>query len=382
MRTVRNHYEVLGLPRNATSAQIKRRYRELVRKYHPDVARDKTTSHRLFIQINEAYEALNDPVRRKAYDETLDLDAMIRQQRFAASRQSEPTRPRTAQSAGPASGSRQTPYPKVAQLLRDAQFAFIGKRLNTAADLCKEALGIDPRSARACAILGDIYRARGKTDAAIKHYNYAVQFDPTDSESEKKLIGLVGKHVKAQRAYQSVPDPKRLRIVNAIWWSIVFLLIMLIRVYPGTPIPWLRVYIPQVSTWSWNLVVFIACASALAGALLSVNGFLRHPDDELVFDNSGASWAIVPVGFILLIGSGFFFIGAAGFYILFGALQGSLSRSVLTVFGLVVGVVLLAAVMCEPAARTQLMLYGGNVAFLSSLFGWYTGAALKPLGAE
>ena len=107
MRTVRNHYEVLGLPRNATSAQIKRRYRELVRKYHPDVARDKTTSHRLFLQINEAYEALNDPVRRKAYDETLDLDAMIRQQRFAASRQSEPTRPRTAQSAGPASGSRQ-----------------------------------------------------------------------------------------------------------------------------------------------------------------------------------------------------------------------------------------------------------------------------------
>ena len=355
MRTSRNHYEVLGLPRNATPAQIKRRYRELVHKYHPDVAVDKTASHRLFLQINEAYEGLNDPVRRKAYDETL---------------------------ARPASGSRQTPSHMVAQLLRDAQFAFIQKRPNAAADLCKEALGIDPRSARANAMLGDIYRAQGKTNAAIKHYNYAVQFDPTDSVSEKKLIGLVGKHVKAQRAYQSVPDPKRLRFVNAIWWSIVFLLIMLIRVYPGAPIPWLRVYIPQISTWSWNVVAFIACASALAGALLSVNGLLRHPDDELVFDNSGASWAIVPVGFILLIGSGFFFLGAAGFYILFGALQGSLSRSVVTVFGLVVGVVLFASMMCEPAARTQVMLYGGNVAFLSSLFGWYTGAALKPLGAD
>ncbi len=71
MRTTRTHYEVLGLRRGAALAQIKRAYKKLVRKYHPDVARDKDTAHRLFIQIKDAYEVLSDPVRRRAYDETL-----------------------------------------------------------------------------------------------------------------------------------------------------------------------------------------------------------------------------------------------------------------------------------------------------------------------
>ena len=377
MRTSRNHYEVLGLPRNASLAQVKRRYRELVRKFHPDVAKDKTTSHRLFLQINEAYEVLKDPERRKSYDETLDLDAMINAQRVARSAGSPPS---SAQR--PSAGAAPHAARSVAQLLKDAQFAFIQKRPNAAAELCKEALQMDPRNARANAILGDIYRVQGKTSAAIKHYNYALQFDPTDRDSEKKLLGLVGKQVGAQRSYTHISDPNRLRVANAFWWTLVFFLILLIRVYPGTPIAWLKYYIPQVSLWSWNLVGLIAGASAVGGALLSANGILRHPDDELVFDNGGNSWAIVPVGFILLIGSGFFFAGAAGFYLVFGALQGSLSKSVLTVFGLVVGIVLLAALMYEPNARLQVIAFGGNVAFLSSLLGWYTGAALKPLGAD
>jgi len=373
MRTTRSHYEVLGLPKTATVAQIKRRYRELVRRYHPDVAADKSTSHRLFLQINQAYEVLNDAARKKAYDESLELDAMIQAKRAAAQQPS-------AQATRPA-GAPHAPR-KVPQLLKDAQFAFIQKRFATAADLCKRALAIESRSARACAMLGDIYRAQGKTSSAIKYYNYAVQYDPTDSDSEKKLLNLVGKHMRAERMYNSVPDPVRMRVTNAIWWTVVFFMIFLIRVYPGAPIPWLRTYIPQVSMWSWNLVIFIAAASAVGGAILSVNGLLRHPDDELVFDNTGGSWAIVPVGFILMIGSGFFFLGAAGFYIVIGALQGSLSRSVLTTFALVVCVVILAALMYQPQAMKQVLLFGGNVAFLSSLFGWYTGSALKPVGAD
>lgn len=367
MRTTRSHYEVLGLPRNVNPAQIKRRYRELVRKFHPDVSKDKTTSHRLFLQINEAYEVLSDSDRRKAYDETLDLDAMIRAKRAAGA-----TTTPSGQPSQPPGTS--TPRRNNGQLLKDAQFAFIQKRLSTAADLCKEALQADPRNARACAMLGDIYRAQGKSTSAIKYYNFAIQFDPKDNESQKKLLNLIGKQVEAQRAHGTAQDPAKLRVLNAIWWSIVFLLIMLIKIYPGTPIPWLKGYIPQVSMWSWNLVGFIAAASALAGALLSLNGLLRHPDDELVFDRGG-TWVVVPLGLV-------FFPGAAGFYILLGLLQGSLSRSVLTVFGLVVGIVLFASLLYEPHAGKQVLLFGGNVAFLSSLFGWYTGAALKPLSAE
>lgn len=358
MRTTRNHYEVLGLPRAATPAQIKRRYRELVRKYHPDIATDKATSHRLFLQVNEAYEILSDSSRRKAYDESLDLVKKV-----AAP---PPTAPRGG----------------VPQLLKDAQLAFIQRRFNTAADLCKQALGIDPRSSRAFAILGDIYRAQGKVNGAIKHYTFAVQFDPSDRDSQNKLIKLMDKQVGEQRSYSFEQTRSKLGFINATWWSIVFLLIMLIKVYPGVPIPWLRIYIPVIAGWSWNLIALMAGASAIACALLSLNGLLRHPDDELLLDNSGSSWSIVPVGPILLIGSGFFFIGVAGLYMVLGALQGSLSRSVLIVFGVVAGVVLFAALLYEPTARRQVLVYGGNVAFLSGLFGWYTGAAMKPLSAE
>ena len=378
MRTTRNHYEVLGLPRSSTPAQVKKRYRELVRKFHPDVAKDKETSHRLFIQINEAYEVLRDPSRRKAYDETLELDDMISAQREvrASKRAAAPKR----HSASVAQPPRE---PKnAAQLLKDAQFAFIQRRPNAAAQMCKQVLQLDPRNARACAMLGDIYRAQGKNGAAIKYYTLAVQHNPADSESEKKLLKLVGKQVEAQHRFESVDEPKNLQVVNSIFWSIVFFLLLLIHVYPGKPIPWLHYYIPQVARWSWNLVGFIAGASALTGALLSLNGLLRNPDNELVFGDSGNSWAIVPVGFILLIGSGFFFAGAAGFYLVFGALQGTISKSVVTVFGAVVGIVLIAALLYEPAARMQVITFGGNVAFLSCLFGWYTGAAMKPLSAE
>ncbi|OFX17703.1 MAG: hypothetical protein A2Z18_07480 [Armatimonadetes bacterium RBG_16_58_9] len=78
-------------------------------------------------------------------------------------------------------------------------------------------------------------------------------------------------------------------------------------------------------------------------------------------------------------GSGFFFLGAAGLYIVLGLVQNSLSRSILTIFGCVMGVVLLSAFMYNPQAWSQVLLFGGNVAFLSSLFGWYLGAMLRPL---
>src|SRR5947209_10837637 len=61
------YYEVLDLPRNATPESIKRRYRELARRYHPDVAKTADAGEK-FRAINEAYRVLSDPERRKNYD--------------------------------------------------------------------------------------------------------------------------------------------------------------------------------------------------------------------------------------------------------------------------------------------------------------------------
>ncbi|MDE1834810.1 MAG: DnaJ domain-containing protein [Candidatus Micrarchaeota archaeon] len=63
----KDYYEILGVPRNATSDQIKKAYRELALKLHPDRNKDpKATEH--FKEINEAYAVLGDEKKRKQYD--------------------------------------------------------------------------------------------------------------------------------------------------------------------------------------------------------------------------------------------------------------------------------------------------------------------------
>lgn len=62
-----DYYEVLGVPRDATSEQIKKAYRRLAMKYHPDVA-DAPDAAEKFKEIGEAYEVLHDPNKRAMYD--------------------------------------------------------------------------------------------------------------------------------------------------------------------------------------------------------------------------------------------------------------------------------------------------------------------------
>jgi len=65
----KDYYEILGVPRTAGADDIKKSFRKLAREYHPDVARDKKKAEEKFKEINEAYEVLGDPAKRKKYDE-------------------------------------------------------------------------------------------------------------------------------------------------------------------------------------------------------------------------------------------------------------------------------------------------------------------------
>jgi curved DNA-binding protein CbpA len=367
MKTSRTYYEILGLPRDATLLQIKRRYKQLVRKYHPDVAEDKVMAHRLFIQIQEAYDTLTDPITRRDYDNKLN------------SQIPKSTGVSTKHETGSSKTSESWQVGDVPGHIRDAQFAFVQRRFSEAITHCKQALKLDPRNARAHAIMGDAYRAQGKTGNAVRSYSYALQYNPKDRESEKKLMNLITGHVKTTSRTASRQFPQtRLATLTMMWWAVAVFLIIMIGVWPGQPIPWLKENVPQVGLWSWNFVIFVAAGSIVIGILISINGLVRHPDQELVFDTS-SGWLAIPTGLFLLLGSGFFFLGAAVFYLVASLIQWNISKSVLITFVCVLGVVLLSSLTYREDAMKQVLLFGGNISFLSMLIGWYIGSSFRPL---
>jgi curved DNA-binding protein len=69
MQNFRNYYAILGVPRDATSEDIKLSYRKMARRYHPDLNPGDLESEERFKDLGEAYEVLSDSNKRAQYDQ-------------------------------------------------------------------------------------------------------------------------------------------------------------------------------------------------------------------------------------------------------------------------------------------------------------------------
>ena len=69
MADKRDYYEVLGIQKDASADDIKKAYRSLARKYHPDLHPDDKQCAEKFKEVNEAYEVLSDPSKKERYDQ-------------------------------------------------------------------------------------------------------------------------------------------------------------------------------------------------------------------------------------------------------------------------------------------------------------------------
>ena len=65
----RDYYQILGVDRGASQEQIRKGYRKLARKYHPDINPGNKEAENKFKDISNAYDVLSDPEKRKLYDE-------------------------------------------------------------------------------------------------------------------------------------------------------------------------------------------------------------------------------------------------------------------------------------------------------------------------
>ncbi len=71
MQTTKNLYELLGLPKEASQEEIRQAHRKLVRKYHPDTNSEDPQAEERFKEVQQAYEVLSDPQKRREYDQRL-----------------------------------------------------------------------------------------------------------------------------------------------------------------------------------------------------------------------------------------------------------------------------------------------------------------------
>ncbi len=185
MTLQRNHYEVLGVPRTATTDEIKTKYRELARKFHPDIAQDKVMGQKIFSQINQAYRVLGDPDRRAEYDAAMAAEA------FA------PTRNGTATPASNGSGVSAAPAPNgqtsanVTRLLAEAETAMLQGNVGKVKSICEMVLKTDPGSQKALGLLGDALVQMGRPQEAAAAYQQALKVAP-NVVLQAKLSRLTG----------------------------------------------------------------------------------------------------------------------------------------------------------------------------------------------
>jgi curved DNA-binding protein CbpA len=382
----RDYYEVLGVPPNATDEQIRRRFRELARKYHPDVNRSPD-AERLFKEITEAYRVLTSPSLRADYDL---MRHRAHQARTGSGRTASSTPPpRSRPASQPHAQQRRTTADfsstytstrsaelEVQQLLQSAMLAYARGSLHEAASLAKRVLRLNRHNAQAYEILGDVYRQERRIEEAIAMFTCALQCNPRLESAQAKLDALL-----RQRYFYGTDPPRRSQAIHAryglvLGWTVV-LMMVLAPWYMGLQADGAFQGIGFISRWSMALVLIMFTAGVLAGALLAL-GDAVEPMAQVMWwpARAGLPQARLAAGGLLGVLGLFAFYAAAFLYLLIAATQSAFHRTLNRVVGAVVGLTLGFLLSYAPG-REQVALFAPNLLWFGVLCGWAFGDSIR-----
>lgn len=385
----RDYYEVLGVSPHATDEQIRRRFRELARKYHPDVNRSPDAEHR-FKEITEAYRVLSSPSLRADYDLMRRSAQQARSGAGGATTTPPPrSRPTTSQGARQqrpsGSSSAYTSYTsarsteiETQQMLQNAMLAYARGNLREAASLAKKVLRLQRHNAQAYEILGDVYRQERRIEEAIAMFTCALQCNPRSASAQSKLDALL-----RQRYFAGVqPSPAspasifRVRYGLVIGWTIVMML-MLAPWYLGLEADGVFQGIGFVSRWSMALVLLMLTSGMLSGALMALGGAVEPITQVLWWPHrQGMPQARLAVAGLLGVLGLFAFYASAFLYLLIASTQNAFHRTLNRAVGVVVGLTLGFLLSYAPG-REQVVLFAPNLLWFGVLCGWAFGDAVR-----
>ena len=434
-----DYYALMGLNPKASHEEIKKRYRELARRYHPDVNHNPDAAHKIKT-INEAYHVLGDPDRRADYEANrLYQTPIVRPTATATAPHPDPVgqRASSSETSGPRSfrATPSTPPPSqrpaaeadydgfgrvikeasrraasemaantnstrrtaaqrqseeaathVKQMVSEAQLEYINRRYTKAEKLCRQAIKLDNHNAVAYELLGDCARKLGDTEAAIQAYSYAIQMNPRNQSVQVNLDRLTGgssKHAPgggptmARSVY--VPLVERLGrdvIVHvAGGLSILAVLALFCLVYLFPGSAW-------IADLSPNILAALALSGLLGGFLLALYGGMRPQSRELAIK---ADWhSPMPLNVVLallaLAWSGVSFL----VYVIVAVTQNRVSASVLRAYALTLFLSVLFVLIYHPLNTPEhgdfsmiTALFAGNLLLPTILAGWNLGDHLR-----
>lgn len=382
----RDYYEVLGVPPHATDEQIRRRFRELARKYHPDVNRSPDAEHR-FKEITEAYRVLSSPSLRADYDLMRRSAQQARSGTGGASTTPPPrsrptTHQHTRQGRSSASSftytSARAAEMEAQQLLQQAMLSYARGNLREAASLAKRVLRLQRHNAQAYEILGDVYRQERRIEEAIAMFTCALQCNPRSASAQSKLDALLRQRFFAGAEDSTFSSTRMLwaRYGLVLGWFVVMMLVLA---------PWYLALeadgtfqgIGFISRWSMALVLLMLTAGMLSGALMALGGAVE-PIAQVVWwpHRQGVPQARLAVAGLLGVLGLFAFYAAAFLYLLIASTQNAFHRTLNRAVGVVVGLTLGFLLSYVPG-REQVALFAPNVLWFGVLCGWAFGDAVR-----